>query len=264
MRISLKILIIATLSISLAAGVFPELYQWLSLSWSGIKNYYLWQLLTYVFLEKGPISLSFFIQLGFNMYILWMFGSSLIERFHPRIFFFLYLGSAIASGLAAIIFPNAVLAGSTNAVYAILIAWMILNHGSQLLLFFTLPFKSQWLILGLVGLSLLGSLSSSNWADALGLIVSVLYGYLFTLIVFRQQSSFSFLSPFERKILRLLERKKIEPYHHSKIYDIKSGAPVLDDDQFMDAMLDRISRHGAESLTAAEKKRMKQISEKRK
>ncbi len=66
-------------------------------------------------------------------------------------------------------------------------------------------------------------------------------------------------------LLRFLWGKKRQlPYRHSKIYDIKSGEPLLDDDQFMDAMLDQISRYGEESLTPAEKKRMKEISEKKK
>lgn len=264
MRNSLKILIFTTIGVSLAAGFIPVLYSWLALSWAGIEQFYFWQLITYIFLERGPVSLGFFIQLAFNMYVLWMFGSNLLERSHTRHFLFLYLGSALVAGLSALAFPHAVLAGSTNAVYAILVAWMILNPESQLLLFFALPFKAQWLILGLIGFSLLVNLTAANWVDATSLVVSVIYAYLFTIVVWRQLSPFPVLNPFERKILRLFEKKKSEPYHRTKIYDIKSGSPVLDDDQFMDAMLDRISRHGAESLTPAEKKRMKQISERKK
>ncbi len=263
MRTSLKILIFTTTGVSLAAGFFPQLYQWLALSWSGIEQFYFWQLITYIFLEQGPLSLSFFIQLAFNMYLLWMFGSQLLERTRPRLFLSLYLGSAILAGLAILAFPRATLAGGTNAIYALLVAWMILNPGAQLLLFFAIPFKAYWLIAALIGFSLFVDISASDWIHATALAVSCVYSYLFTLIVWRQQSPFPVLAPFERKILRLLERKNKEPYQHTKIFDIKSGEPVLDDDQFMDAMLDRISRHGAESLTAGEKKRMKQISERR-
>lgn len=264
MRTPLKILIFLTIGVSLAAGFLPQLYGWLALTWAGIEHFYLWQLITYIFIEPGPISLGFFLQLGFNMYVLWMFGSSLIERSHTRLFLTLYLGAALLSGLSALAFPQAALAGSTNAVFAILTAWAMVNPGSQLLLFFSIPFKAEWLILALLGFSLFIDLTTANWVAAVSLIVSVLYAYLFSLIVWRSHSPFPFLRTFERKIFRLLEKKPKETYHRSKIYDIKSGAPVLDDAQFMDAMLDRISRHGEDSLTPAEKKRMREISSRKK
>jgi membrane associated rhomboid family serine protease len=264
MRTSLKVLIFLTIGISVAAGFLPQLYGWLALSWAGIERLYLWQLITYIFLESGPISLGFFIQLGFNMYVLWMFGSSLIERSHTRLFLSLYFGAALAAALTALAFPYAVLAGSTNAVFAVLTAWAMVNPGSKLLLFFSIPFKAEWLVIALVGFSLFVDITTANWTAGLCLIVSVLYAYLFSLIAWRSSSPFLFLRPFEKKIFRLLEKKPKESYHHSKIYDIKSGAPVLDDDQFMDAMLDRISRHGEDSLTPAEKKRMREISARKK
>jgi membrane associated rhomboid family serine protease len=265
MRTILKTLIFTTIGISLLGAFVPQIQILLALSWSGISHFFLWQLITHVFVEPGPISLGFFLQLGFNMYILWMFGSILIERAHTRHFLTLYLGAALLTGLTALAFPHPLLAGSTNAVYAILVAWMMLNPNSQLLLFFALPFKAHWLIIGLVGFTLFLDLSAANWLGSATLAVSVLYSYLFSLIVWREQSPFPALYPFERKALRLLERKKKhQPYQHTKIYDIKSGNPVLDDDQFMDAMLDQISRHGEGSLSAAEQKRMKSISERKK
>jgi len=264
MRTYLKVLIFFTIGVSLASGFFPQLYNWLALSWAGMEHFYFWQLITYIFVEPGRISLPFIIQLGFNMYILWMFGSALIERSHPRLFLTLYFGAALLSGLTSLTFPHSILSGSTNAVFAVLVAWIIVNPGSQLLLFFAIPFKAEWLILALIAFSLLINLTSANWMAASTLMVACIYGYLFALIVWRQTSPFSFLRNFERKILRFLEKKPKESYHHSKIYDIKSGAPVLDDDQFMDTMLDRISRHGEDSLTPAEKKRMREISGRKK
>jgi membrane associated rhomboid family serine protease len=263
MRTSLKILIFTTIGLSLIGGFVPIVQAWLALSWAGMERYYLWQPVSYLFVQPGPLSLGFFIGLGFNMYVLWMFGTSLLERCRWPLFYALYLGSGLVAGLASLAFPNVYLAGSTTAVYAILVAWMMLNPGSQVLLFFALPFKAHWLIAGLIGFTLFVDISAADWVSCVSLTASVLFGYIFSLIAWREQSPFSFLRPFERKILRLLEKKKQQPYTHSKIYDIKSGAPVIDDDQFMDAMLDKISRHGEESLSAAEKKRMKEISEKK-
>ncbi len=264
MGTSLKILIGLTICLSLAAPFVPHLQDWLILSWAGIEHLYLWQLITYAFIEPGPLSFGFFIQLAFNMYILWVFGATLIERSHTALFFVLYFGAALAAALASLLIPNATLAGSTCPVFAVIVAWMMINPGSRLLLFFTLPFKAHWLVVGLLGFTFFIDISSSNWVGAVSLAASVLFAYLFALIVWREESPFLILRPFERWILRRLEKKKAESYHSSKIYDIKSGKPLLDDDQFMDAMLDRISRYGENSLSPEEKKRMHEISKRKK
>lgn len=263
MRRAIKILIFTTSSASIAGGFFPEVYSTLALSWNGIEQFYFWQFLTYIFVERGPLSFPFFLQIAFNMYLLWLFGSSLLERTHTRRFLALYLGSSLLGGLSALAFPHTVLSGSINPIYALLAAWVVLNPSSQLLLFFAIPFKAEWLVLSLVGASLLIDLSHAQWAMALNLLISTLYGYLFALITWRQPSPFPFMRPFERKLLHLLDKNE-SIHRHTKIYDIKSGEPVFDDDKFMDAMLDRISRHGEDSLTPQEKKRMKEISERKK
>ncbi len=264
MRSSLKLLIFTTLVISLFAALIPKLFAYLALSISGVHNLFFWQLISYIFVEKGPISFGFFLNLAFNMYILWVFGSHLIDRSHERLFLFLYFGATLLGGASALLFPNAFLAGSTNAVYAVLVAWMLLNQGARLLLFFAIPCKAEWLVLGLIGITILMDLSSGLWAAATSLMISCIYSYLFTLVVWRQNGPFFFLRRFEKKVFQFFEkRKKHESFTHSKIYDIKSGEPVLDDEKFMDAMLDRISRHGEDSLTPAEKKRMKEISKRK-
>jgi hypothetical protein len=154
--------------------------------------------------------------------------------------------------------PYHFFAGSSPALYAILIAWVFLNAEAQLLLFFAFPLKARWLLLSLIGANLLIDFSNSNWPSLFALSGSAIYAYLFTLIAWRTKSPFPFLHRFEEKVLRLLERSKKSP--PSKIYDIQSGKPVPDDDAFMDAMLTRISLHGENSLSREEKKRMQEIS----
>lgn len=260
----LNFLIPLTLFLSLLIGIVPSAGFWICLSKSGIEHLFLWQLITYILVEQGPISLNFFLNLGFNLYILWIFGSQLIERSHARLFLILYFGAALAGGLAALATPRPFLAGPTNGICAILISWMLLNQRSQLL-FFSIRVNAKWLILILIGSAFAMDLSAGNWTAGASLASSCLYAYLFTLVVWRQPGPFNFLRRFEKRIFQFLEKSKHhEPYIHSKIYDIKSGEPILDDDQFMDAMLDRIARHGEESLTSAEKNRMKEISKRKK
>lgn len=263
---SLKILIGATAALSLLAAFIPFLYSLLSLSLNGILHLYLWQPISYLFVLPGPISFPFFLHLAFNLYLLWTFGSFFLAR-SPSLFFSLYFGAGIFAALLALgtmfLFhlPYS-LSGSSPALYAILIAWVILNPDATLLLFFALPFKARWLLLGLIGANLLIDLSHADWISFSSYLGATLFGYFFSLLAWREQSPFPYLRPFERFLFRTLERlRQKKPLHRSpKVYDIHSGSPRLDDDQFMDAMLARISLHGEDSLTPEEKTRMQKIS----
>jgi len=276
--IPLKILIFITIGTALTAAFFPGSQNLFSLSWNGILQFRFWQFFTYPFMPPAPISFSLFVYLIFNLYLLWVFGSSLIQRSRSSLFFALYFGSALFAGLMALaamaLFHSPLfLAGASAPLFAVLIAWVLLNPDAQLLLFFSIPFKARWLVLGLLAASLLLDLSSGDWVNFFSYLGSALFGYIFSLIAWREASRFPFLRNFERMVFRTLDRTKEkwvrkdrgEPksYRRSKIYDIRSGEPLLDDDQFMDAMLARISLYGENGLTPEEKKRMQVISAKK-
>ena len=264
--ISLKILL---LTIALCSLFSSWLIPYLALSLNGISQGFIWQLATYVLVHPFPIGLF---QLALNLYLIWTFGSSLIERIHTVLFFILYFGSAIVAGSSALVGMSlthslAPLMGSAPVLFSLLISWTILNPDAHLLLFFTLPFKARHLILGLIGIALLLDISNTHWTALLTDIGIIVFGYLFTLIVSRARSSFTLLYFFENGVLRLLEKLSSwgrKRYTHTKVYDIKSGAPRLNDEQFMDAMLARISVYGEEVLNPEEKERMNKISNKKK
>jgi membrane associated rhomboid family serine protease len=263
----LKTLILFTLVTSLTTCFFPELKSDLLLSWGGIKSFHLWQLITYIFVDPFPLSLSFLINLGFNLFLLWVFGSSLIERAHSKKFFVLYFGSALFASLASLsVLPYSPipLAGCAPSLFAILAAWMMLYPEADIMLFLTVPVRSCWLVVGLLGFNLAIDLSVGNYPHAVSIGAASLFGYVFALVAWREQGPFSILYPLERFVLRLLERKReAKSYKHTKIFDIRSGEPVLSDEAFMDSMLARISKYGEEILTPEERKRMEEISERK-
>lgn len=262
MHTPLKILLAFTLLISLVALFVPALSEYLLLSSRGIKKLYLWQFFSYPLLEKGPFSFSFVFSLALNLYLLWAFGSSLIERIGDKIFFLLYFSAPLISSLGVFLFPHLFLAGPSVCLFAVLFCWMMLNRYSQLFLFFALPFKSYLLLSSFFAISIGIEILQGDFASALALLLSCLYTYFFTLTLFKSHSPYPLLKSFESKFFRFLEKKKTSREHKSKIYDIQSGSPISDDDRFMDAMLEKISRHGEESLSEEEKKRMKKISKK--
>ena len=261
MRTSLKILIAFTAASTLFVSFFPVLNAYLALSPVAIVHSYYYQFISYIFVESGRISLSFLITLLFNLYLLYIFGSSLIERMGQKLFFTLYFSSSVLAGLSTLFFKSFFLTGATNPVFAVMTAWMMMNPKSTLLLFFTIPVKSYLLVTILIGATLLLNLGAGQFDQAVSLFTACLYAYIFSIFVFQQFSPFAFLKKFERKIASFFHKEK-KP--KAQVYDFKTGQPVpKDDDAFMDEMLDRISRHGEGSLTEEERKRMQEISKKK-
>lgn len=66
--------------------------EFFGLSWWGLSKYYLWQPATCLFLQSNTngINITFLISLTFNMYMLWLFGSNLIEAYRKGPFLRLF------------------------------------------------------------------------------------------------------------------------------------------------------------------------------
>lgn len=256
----------------------------LSLSWTGLRQGYLWQPLSSLFVlasGNAGLSLSFFLELLFDLYMIWIMGSTIIDRTGSRQFFRFYFFCAIAVGLLTlacmpIIRQYTSLAGPTAAVIAIITVWTMLHPESELLLFFVLPVKAKWLFFGLFAVFLLINLSRLSFIFAIYDMLAVLIAYLYATIVWGIKSPFSITDTVDNHLIKVGEKlrsigvsskdsgSKVPPVdHESKIYDFHSGSPILDDDTFMDKALEKISKSGEQSLTWSERARMKSISEKK-
>ena len=71
-----------------------QMYQWLSLWFPENENFYLWQIISHMFMHGG------FAHLAFNMFALWMFGTSVEQVLGRNRFLFIYF----SAGLGAVIF----------------------------------------------------------------------------------------------------------------------------------------------------------------
>ena len=286
----LKIVILATIGLclfcALCDAMFPYFFGipgpqlWFSLSLWGLKKYYFWQVLTYFFVApvSGGLSLSLVFYIVFNMYFMWIVGSSVIERRGAGHFLLLYLGGGVLSGIVAsiVIFTTGnimPIAGANAALYALLTAWMMLLPEVQVLLFFTIPVKVKWLIVGVLGVHLLVDLSHGSFLTFLLYLTSISFGYLYALCAWRIHSPFKLFHRFEKSLIFIstkFERKFTQTTHdhnfssNSKIYDFKTGKAILTDDEFMDACLSKIATHGKKSLTILERIRLKKIAKKKK
>lgn len=251
--------------------------EFFGLSWWGLSHYYLWQPLTCLFLqsETNGINITFLIALTFNMYLLWLFGSNLIEAYGTGPFLRLFFISGILASLAALMITPAnryfhVIAGIAPSLLAIFVAWAILHRDTQLLLFFLIPIKAKWLLAAVILFAILIPLSELDLVRFVYYFIGILVGYLYSTIAWQKQTPFNFMEKgddffivfgriMRSKIRRLFSSKKEE----SKIVDIQTGKTVLDDDAFIDAMLAKISRHGEKSLSWQERDRLQKISERK-
>lgn len=226
-------------------------FDWFSLSWWGIREYFIWQPATYLFTYyMGPdgISFSYLMDIAFHMLLLWTFGSSVCERIGARAFAIFYLLAGICSGICSILLmpligQYGIISGQGSAVLALMVLWTLMHPKSDLFLFFLIPVPAKWLTLGLVGLMTLSSLSQADFVRFFLYLSAVLiaYGYGALMLGVR--------NPFAK------ERKKatIVPFEQ----------PSVSDDLFIDQMLEKISKHGERSLTNAERERMRRISERK-
>jgi len=147
-------------------------------------HYHFWQFITYMFLHSSD---SFF-HILFNMFALWMFGSTLENLWGPAKFLLFYLVCGLGAGLtqaialtydisqynamfeagqlgAAELFAliNVSTLGASGAVMGIFAAFAYTFPNSQMIILpIPFPIKAKWALLGLGILDVLGGISSES------------------------------------------------------------------------------------------------------
>ena len=213
-----------------------------------------WTLVTYSFFHTDLLHLLF------NMVFLYFIGDFFLSQFNRKEFLKIYIGGGIAGGLAVIlclsIFTNtesSILLGASAAIYAIFFSMVAYQPEMRInLMFINTPIKLQDLGLVFVGISFLFILIGNNVGGNVSHLGGAAFGYLY-MKQFEKGNDF-LNSPF-LKIKELLTFKK------KKFTDINK--PPKDDYEYkdfkaakqkdIDAILDKISRSGYESLSAEEK-----------
>lgn len=146
--------------------------------------YHPWQFITYMFLHSSE---SFF-HILFNMFALWMFGSTLENLWGPGRFLIFYLvcglGAGITQALALTydisqytalfnagkisaeelyLMANIPTLGASGAVMGIFAAFAYTFPNSQMIILpIPFPIKAKWALLGLAVLDLMGGVSSQS------------------------------------------------------------------------------------------------------
>src|SRR6266403_1493444 len=174
-------------------------------------NFYLWQLVTYIFLhDTGQ-----WFHIIFNMLGLWMFGSELESVWGTRQFTKFFFICGIGAGLLTVLLsPNSASTtiGASGAIYGILAAYGIL-FPNRIIIFIIFPIQAKWFVLLLGGMAFFSSLSASGSGIA---NVAHLGGMLCGLIYLRGGRVFSDIRYRYDRWQRNRLRRKFEVYYNER------------------------------------------------
>jgi membrane associated rhomboid family serine protease len=252
------------------------------------SDFRLYQFLTYMFLHGG------FTHLLFNMFALWMFGSVIERVWGSKKFLFYYiicgLGAGIVQemvqyasysiqGLGAYEYVSAggvrmsmdsyinlwTTIGASGAVYGILLAFgMIFPNERLFIIPIPFPIKAKWLILGYIVIEVVSAMSGPGDGVA---HMAHLGGMFFGFLLIRywskhpdssQRSGQDFFENLKRKYeeRQRNQRMHAEPTDSRRETDEEYNMRQRQNQEEIDAILDKIRKSGYDSLTKEEKQKL--------
>jgi membrane associated rhomboid family serine protease len=164
----------------LAFDTIPE--ATFGLTGVGFLNGYVFQILTYPFVQPG------FFNILFNSLVLWFFGSDLEMRW-GQTFYLKYLAVSVLGGaflyLMVVVFvPGSLmfstpLMGLQGICFSILVAYAILNSEAIIPFMLLFPMKAKYFCMLLIGIELYSGIFSAGGKASWGHLGGMGVGYLF-------------------------------------------------------------------------------------
>lgn len=238
----------------------------LPLSFSGLLHHP-WTLISYMFTQQGIFHLFW------NMVNLFWFGQILADFTHARKLSPIYLLGGIAGGLIAILFVTIVpafagvqgapLIGASAGVTAIIVAAAALVPNYSMNLMFIGEVKLIYVAAAVIFIDVLDVASYANIGGNMAHLGGALFGYCYIILYKRGTDLTKPLLAFSDRISGLFSGKPTMKVVHSRpMTDEAYNTQKVANQQQVDAILDKISRSGYESLTKAEKEILFKASKK--
>jgi len=148
---------------------------------SVVKDFFIWQLATYMFLHAG------FGHIIWNMLALWMFGADLEQTWGTRRFLQFYFFCGIGAGICVVVLnyllpwgsPITPTIGSSGAIFGILMACAMLFPDRPILFGFIFPMQMKWFVLIVGVIAFLSSFQANSGVSAFAHLGGLLFGYFF-------------------------------------------------------------------------------------
>jgi membrane associated rhomboid family serine protease len=249
--------------------VFQDLANLLALHGLGSPYFWPWQFVTYMFMHAD------FLHFLFNMLALWMFGMEMENSWGSRKFLIFYMLCGIGAGVvdflaAPLIGHMGGTVGASGAVFGVMIAFAMLFPDRPIYLYFLFPIRAKYLIGIWIGLEVLnGVLGTDNgvahFAHLGGAAVGFLYMAIDLGLIPLREWTISFKGEESLPFSGASRARKVgEEVRDAKFYDISTGRPVDRKDEVgqdvIDAILDKISTGGYQSLSEEEKRILNEAS----
>ncbi len=262
---AVKMLIIANVAVfilqSLSGMIVPGIMEkYFGISHDGlITEMRIWQLFTYMFLHGGLLHLLF------NLFALWMFGGDLERLWGKQRFIRYYLFSGLGAGFFIGImnaymntkgpyFSLIPTLGASGAIYALLLAYGMTWPNREVYLYFAIPVKMKYLIIGYGLLEFYGTIGSisgnAGGISHIGHLGGLATGFLLIMYYRKNHSSGGSFYVVQGKKTSLFSRLK-QKYQNSKQKDLWNNRILAK--EIIDRTLDKVSKNGINSLTDKER-----------
>ncbi len=242
-------------------GVF--ILEWLA-GWHPIPNfalipgelwpYKLYTLVTYMFLHGGIL------HIGFNMFMLWMFGTAIEYAWGSQLFLRYYfvcgIGGGICQALVGLAFggANIPIIGASAAIMGLLLAYGMMYPDQVVYLYGLIGIRMKYLVVGLVLLDLIGALGRGGSTVA---HFAHLGGMLFGWVYLNLDTQ---LNGVVRKMRATFARRKMDQNGERVYRESGWSSPRRPGEASVDEILEKISEHGIESLTPREREILRDAS----
>jgi membrane associated rhomboid family serine protease len=236
------------------------------------SNFYPWQLFTYLFIHGG------FLHLFFNMFALWMFGMEVENTWGSKKFLTYYLICGVGAGLsnlfiAPLFGSTGPTVGASGAIYGVLLAFGLMFPNRYIFLFpFFVPIKSKYFVAGYILLEVFsGVTGTSDGVAHFAHLGGAAVGYIYMLIDAHRLPFEGVFSHVASALSSGIGRRTMPP---SRMYRDVTDAQFTDvheprtkseqdiNQEKIDAILDKISVSGYQSLTDEEKRMLFDASKK--
>jgi membrane associated rhomboid family serine protease len=144
-----------------------------------VRNFFVWQLVTYLFLHGG------FVHLLFNMLSLWFFGTQLERDWGTRQFLKYYFYCGIAAGVCVLVVNIAVgdwytpTLGASGAIFGVLVAFGVLYPDATVLMGFLFPIRAKYMVMIYAGIELITTFGPNTGVSTVAHLGGMAFGYLY-------------------------------------------------------------------------------------
>ncbi len=237
-----------------------------------------WGMLTYMFVHAGLFHLLM------NLLVFFFFGPPLESRWGSELFVKYYLMCGLGGVLLSFAFSDATIVGASAACYGLMLAFAMAWPNAPIHIWGIIPVKAKWLVGFLAAMSLASAVGSAGRGGGdniahLAHLGGVVAGFLLLKSGWMDtggrtpigsQTPTSSWTPIRRqarKTRRTADPRQQRSPASSRVAEAverrraeKRAARERVDLDAVDAVLDKISAHGIDSLTAAERALLDRMS----